>query len=207
MKLKLGLVTIVLILALFGCTDSNYVELNKMDSSFNVGSGFSIPNVSMPAFVPSDFSFNEGFYVFTNDTNYTMQLSLSNKEFGEQWTLLAGGDESKVTFCKDTNCETYDFRNLICLKGLEAGQNVNYYYCKALFYRKLITDDGYIHPEEVMDMNFYVDYRKVTVGKVFGLYDSNKYVPKEAIGVVGVKHQPLKDFIEESKKNAVVIHG
>lgn len=152
----------------------------------------------MPAFGPNDFSFNEGTYLFEDDMNQHMVLSLSKTEFGKQWIISAGGRDTKQTFCKDDNCQAYDFYDLDCYKGIEAGENINYYYCMALFYRKLITGDGYIHPEEILDMNFFVDSRKVSDGNLFGKYVMSNYVPKAAVGVTGVKHQLVEDYLKEA---------
>lgn len=198
--MKIQIISIILLsLFLFGCTESNYITIGNLNNGLNIMEGINMPNIKLPSYVPGDFEFVPTNYDKT-DQNEVILLNLPDVEYGKQWELIVREDIVTRQLCDDKNsCETIDFEQVPCFKGIDAGENVNYYYCRFGFYRQLITDDGSIGEEEILDINFYLDSRKFGNGKILNKYDSNNFIPKEAFGVNGVIHDTLENYFKEEK--------
>ena len=193
------IIIILLCLFLFGCTEQNYIEIRSLSNGLNIMEGIDLPDIQLPSFVPRDFEFISTNYDKT-DQNGIILLNLPDLEYGEQWELIVREDIVTRQLCDDKNsCEKIDFEQIPCFKGSDAGENVNYYYCRFGFYRQLVTDDGSIGEEEILDMNFYIDSRKIGKGKILDKYDTNTFIPKEAFGVTGVVHDTLENYFKEEE--------
>ncbi|MDD3083786.1 MAG: hypothetical protein PHP82_02075 [Candidatus ainarchaeum sp.] len=201
MKIQLILILLVSFFLFFGCTESNYVDLAKMDRSFNIGEGINMPNISLPSFAPNDFVFPKAVYSLT-DNNQEMTLFIMDTNFGEQWEAMNDAKQ-KINFCADSNkCESQDFILTNCYRGYKAGENQNWFYCREMFYRRHINSDGFISPEEILDVNFNIDIRKVLANpiKQNQSIKIDNIIAKEAFGISGVKRDYLEDLIKKQEE-------
>jgi hypothetical protein len=197
---KLIILLILILFLLFGCTESNYVNLGQMDKSFNVADGINIPQISIPTFGQNGFQFPISAYEL-KDENKIMNLFLMDTNFGDQWMPL--NEEIKsFNLCENEKCQKISFIAAICYQGHKAGENQNWYYCREMFYRKHINPEGFISPEEIMDINFYIDSRKLkdTINSSTNKIDTNNLIPKEAFGINEIKINKLEDLMKNEKK-------